>query len=418
MDQDTRPPARPRRGKRPRRRQQREAPGVASRVQAAERSLSAAFRAAFQEMFGSLSGPVGPFALTLDLRVEPGNGWRLHADPALEDQIRASVREMAVRAEVYQPGRVYCYRCDSSRCPHSVPPGPGCVFGGYASNGLPLWPELVQVLLEQRHAQIDTLFQPGGYALAVACMSPEVLKQRQLNVFGRESKTYDILGQVVFGFVEMTDPDRDRREAERVAFTVQAVEVRSRDGLPRLELNVLGRLASGTPALDAVAGPYQTRIFHTVASARRRMQSLVPHPPGDAPGAPGPRALGEPVLEQLRRLSRTLEKVGRQRGRRTTHAEDRRFSRRHTSSAWRDAVTASDELFLWDEQKRTVVVLGPRNRVHVFRTDARHVTRLLLQAEEIRSRRRRKRWVPFTGEPLVRFRETLEKASLRPAPRE
>jgi hypothetical protein len=112
-------------------------------------------------------------------------------------------------------------------------------------------------------------------------------------------------------------------------------------------------------------------------------------------------------MDHLRRLARTLERLGAQRGRRTAHAEERRSVRRHSSNALQDAANASDDLFLWDEQRNTVVVIGPRNRVHVFSEDARHVTSILLQSGELDSRRRRRRWTPLAGEPLERFKTAV-----------
>ncbi len=393
------------RGRRNRKKKQ-DAAGVSERVRIAQRSLADAVRAAYVEMFGERAGSARPFSFSVEVRVDPQQQWRLETVPPLEERIRSSLQEMELRAEAYQDGRVYCYRCESSRCEHSVPPRPGSVFGGYESTGRPSWPDLLQVLLEHKHPDIDLLYQTSTHDLAVLCMDPDILKHRQLTIFGRESKTYDILGQIVFGFLDMSGPDGGGRK-ERVAFSVQAVASRGRNGSPRLELNVLGRLSSGRPALDAVHGSFQTRIFHTIASARRTLRTMSPPRSLRGKGAEKNPASGDrpdPSLDFLKKLARTLEKVGRQRGRRTVHAEDRRVTRRHTSSARRDVERTPDDLFLWDEHRQTVVVLGPRNRVHVFSPDARHVTSLLLQSEEVKSRRRRKRWVPLAAEKLERFK--------------
>jgi len=410
MDHPSKPPPETTRGKPDRRRKK--TPGsrpAADRIRIVERALSDAIRATYVELFGERTGTARPFTLSVEWQVEPQDFWRLNTRPPLEQRIRAAVQEMEIRAEAYQEGRVYCYRCESSRCPHSVPPRPGCVFGGYASTGRPLWPDLLQVLLEQKCPNIDRLYASTGHDLAVACMPPESLKHRQLAIFGKESKTYDILGQLVFGFLDMSGTDSGHGEKERVAFTVQAVESRNRDGSPRIELNVLGRLHNGEPAMDAVRGPFQSRVFHTIASARRSLRTLAA--PGRRPGAPqGPPAAWKPAahsMDHLRRLARTLERLGAQRGRRTAHAEERRSVRRHSSNAWQDAANAPDELFLWDEHRRTVVVVGPKNRVHVFSADARHVTSLLLQSGELESRQRRKRWTPLAGDALERFRTAV-----------
>ncbi len=370
-----------------------------------EETLASAVRESYADMFGAHPNRARPFGLELKVSIDPGDPWRLRADPSIEEQIRGAVREMATRAEAFQKGSVYCYRCESSACPHSHPPRPSSVFGGYSSTGLPVWPEFSQVLLEQRHPRVDLLYDTSQTDLVALHMGPEMLKQNQLNVFGRQSKTYDILGQVVFGFLRMRTSEGNRSEAERVACTLQAVESRRLDGSPRLELNVLARLSDGSPALDAIHGPYQMRISDVISSARHRISSLRPSsktPARKKRGAalPDTVSLAEDVLQGL---ARKLEKVGRQRGRRTAHAEGHRVDSRPTSKAWEDVFGASEESILWDKHEKTYVVLGPRNRVHVFSQEGRHVTSLVLRAEAARSRQRRKRWLPLTRDQREQF---------------
>ena len=270
---------------------------------------------------------------------------------------------------------------------------------------------------------MDSLYEPSQTDLVAMYIDPEMLKQRQLNIFGRQSKTYDILGQVVFGFLKMRIPGENRSEPERVACTLQAVESRRLDGSPRLELNVLARLSDGSPALDAIKGPYQTRVSDVISSARHRISSLRPPSKGHAEkhrasSLPDTASL---VADILQGLARKLEKVGRQRGRRTAHAEGHRIKNRPTSKAWEDAFGAAEESVLWDKHERTFVVLGPRNRVHVFSRQGRHVTSLVLPSEAVRSRKRRKRWLPLTDEQREQFGSAIglqvQEASKEPGTR-
>jgi hypothetical protein len=270
---------------------------------------------------------------------------------------------------------------------------------------LPVWPEFSQVLLEQKHPHVDMLYDPSQTDLVALYMDPEMLKQRQLNVFGRQSKTYDILGQVVFGFLKMRVPGENSREPERVACTLQAVESRRLDGSPRIELNVLAILSDGSPALDAIKGPYQTRVSDVISSARHRIASLRPASKGQAEKRQRTSLpdTASQVADILQGLARKLEKVGRQRGRRTAHAEGHRIKNRPTSKALEDALGAAEESILWDKHERTFVVLGPRNRVHVFSGQGRHVTSLFLTSEAVRSRKRRKRWAPLSADQREQF---------------
>lgn len=395
--------------KKRRNRRRRRAPArkarITSRLEGIEASLTSAIREACAEMFGVLPEPARPFRLDLRVSIDPGGPWRLEADPPIEEQIRLAVREMATQAEAFRTGSVYCYRCNRPDCPHSRPPRPTSVFGGYSSTGLPIWVEFTQILLERRHPQVDLLYDGAQANLVAMYMEPELLKQRQLNVFGRQSKTYDILGQVVFGFLRMRLPGTDRGEPERVACTLQAVESRRLDGSPRLALNVLATLSDGSPALDAIQGPYQTRIADVISSARHRIGSLRP---SSRTRTRKVRSTGTPdtdsvVTDILQGLSRKIEKVGRQGGRRTAHAEAHREKNRPTSKAWEDAFSAAEDAVLWDKHEKTFVVLGPRNRVHVFSQEGRHVTSLVLPRDAVRSRRQRRRWVPLTDDQRERF---------------
>ena len=203
----------------------------------------------------------------------------------------------------------------------------------------------------------------------------------------------------------MRIPGEDGGVPERVAFTLQAVEFRRLDGSPRLELNVLARLSDGSAALDAIQGPYQARISDVISSARHRISSLRPPLRSQAKRrrtSPLPDTTSR-VADILQGLARKLERVGRQRGRRTAHAEGNRIKNRPTSKAWEDALGAPTESILWDRQERTFVVLGPRSRVHVFSPQGRHVTSLVLAPEAVQSRKRRKRWLPLTEDQKERF---------------
>lgn len=356
------------------------------------------------DLFGPRLTPESPFPLEIKVTVHPGPVWKVDAEPSVEQQIRAAVRETVARAEAYQYGRLYCYRCESSHCGHSIPPRPSCVFAGYAPTGLPRWEELPQVLLELRHPEVERLYSPRGRDFLTAFLDPEYLKHRQLDVFGRQSKTYDILGQIVFGFLDLAPPGSTPGKTERIAMTLQAVESRRRDGSPRLDLNVLARFADGSLILDVLSdGPaVNRRIFGAILEARQRIAALAPQRP--TPRTPLPQGACSRAQEILRRTARTLEHLGRQTARRTSHAEDRPRERRPISKALQDALAASEEKVLRDVYRQTIVVLGPRNRVHVFSPEGRHVTSLVLDADSVQNRLKKQRWQPMEPEEIRRFR--------------
>ena len=350
--------------------------------------------------------PAEPFPLALALTVTPGARWRVEAAPPLESQVRRAVREAGARRDVFRPGRVWCFRCESSACEHAAPPSPGKVFGGYAPTGLPEWTDFTEVLLALRHPGVERAFGGGRSALTAAEVPAQRLRERQLEAFGRDSMTYDIIAEVVFGPVEV-----GRRvgpgEPVRAAFTLQAVETRDAQGLVRLHGNLLGRLEDGTEALDALGDGGHTRILEIVRTARRRIAALSPRPARGAPACAPAADVRARAAAAVHEAARSLDRLGRQRGRRTAHAENRGLSRRPTGSALEDTRGAAPESFLRDARRDTVIVLGPRERVHVFSPDGRHVTTLHLDPDTVRRRRSRERWEPLAAADRQRFQAVL-----------
>lgn len=372
-------------------------------------SLEEAVAATAHEALAALRGaaaPTAPLRLELALTLHPGERWRAEAEPSLAEQVRRAVREAAARREALRPGRVWCYRCESTGCEHARPPAPDRVFGGYGATGLPQWPSLAEVLLARRHPQVGTLFGAAGGGLAAAFVPGADLCGRQLEVFGRGSKTYAVLCQAVFGLLALRVPGRDGAEADRVAFTLQAVETRTARGAPRLDLNVIALLSDGSPAVEALEGPAGLRVLNTVSVARRLLRHAAHAPDGHRrpDRAPDLEARAAAVL---RGAVRALERLGRQCARRTRHAETRGHERRPVASAREDALAAPAEAILRDERRGTVVVLGPHHRVHVFSPEGRHITSLVLEAAAVRRRRRLERWEPLEAGALRDFREGL-----------
>jgi hypothetical protein len=285
-----------------------------------------------------------------------------------------------------------------------MPPWPTSVFGGYSSTGLPQWPDFGQVLLNQRHPNADLPYRAPRRDIIAAYVDPETLKHRQLNVFGRHSKVYDILGQVVLGFLFLTPPGIEDAVPERVALTLQAVESRYLDGSPRLEMNIVGQLLDGSAAIDALADSHQVRLFDIIREARRRIGSMASRAYGTMPATHLHPDAPSRVTDILKGMIRSVERICRQTGRRTAHAEERRVDNRPTSKALEDAAAAPDDNVFWDDRRNTVVVVGPRNRIHIFSPQGRHITSMSLLAEDIRNRVRRRRWHQLSGDLLQRFR--------------
>ncbi len=377
---------------------------VTQRVGHLKKALASAAWHIHSVLFGAGRTPLRPFTLTVKVVVHPGSRWMISAEPSLEEQISSAVKDMVSQLDVYRSGRMYCYRCESSNCPHSVPSTPTGVFSGYAPTGVPEWHDFLQVLLTLHHPTTDKLFDAPPTQIVAAYIDPDTLKHRQLTIFGKLSKTYDILGQVVFGFLYLRPSGPAKDLPERVAFSVQAVESRHVDGSPRLEMNILGRMPDGSAAAEALAHSRYVRIFNILAQGRRRIALIGTRlsSSGDV-SCQGPEISAE-VTRILKDMAKALERVGRQKERRTVHAEVRSTDRRPTSQALADAAEATDEHMLWDERRNTVVVWGPRNRVHIFSPHGRHITSMSLEADVIRNRIKRGRWRQLSDEMLEHFR--------------
>lgn len=378
--------------------------GLQARVRELEMAVKLAVREALLEIPGSEEAFLGPFKLELSLSVEPGDQLQIRLDGDLGDRIREAVREqLASKVEAFRPGHLYCHRCESFACEHSLPPGPGSVFGGYTPTGLPRWVDFHQLLLEMRHPRLEELFEPDGRGMLAAYLDGPSLKTAQLEVFGRLSKTYDLLGQVTFGFL--------RVGSERLALTAQAVEFRASGGSSRLELNLLGCLPEARPPWEALERPHQERVRDLLVEARRQIRNMSPRRRRCSVESTSSNPVNQWVERILRALARRLDGMGRQMRRRTVHAEVRREERRATCKAWEDAACAPRERILWDASRKTVVVLGRRHRVHVFSPEGKHITSLVMNREEVQSRMRRNRWTVPDDELLDRFRLAFNGAS-------
>ncbi len=182
------------------------------------------------------------------------------------------------------------------------------------------------------------------------------------------------------------------------------MQVRGLNGLPRAELNLLGLVPGERGIWEFLDLLHYGRIKDLLAEARRKIRFLnagAVHTRGKR----GLKGLKETDSERLLKgLARRLERMGRQARRRTSHAEIRRGDQRPTHKALEDAASAPPERFLWDARRKTVVVLGPRHRAHVFSPEGKHITSLILDGEAMESRIRRNRWVMLDAELLRRFK--------------
>ena len=349
--------------------------------------------------------------LMLPVRV-PLGGQGDDIDPA---DAQALVRELGGRVGeglkalvAFQPGRVYCFQCESADCVHARPPDRTATFSGYTPTGKPEWQTLTNLCIARHDPRVDRLFGEHPEIIALVQTAND-LKGGLLPGFGHGSLAFNVLGQVVAGLIPEDLYESDEQADHRVTITFQVVETRTGHATRRLRLNVLGITPGdiATAAADGEdRGPAES-LRRTVRSMRHRLDSLgrrafsaerrgeTPHLEADV----------EPLLFRLRG---DIERIFRPLQRRTRHAQDRHLDgARPTSRAMSDALAAPDERVLEDAERKTIVVLGPKGRAHIFSPAGKHVTSMQLRPGELDRKSGRARWRAMPREDVTAFRARL-----------
>lgn len=379
------------------------------RAREAQRELEVIFRTllARRRQAGGSRSPQSPVNLKLTLEL-PQPEAAQHSADQLYVQLQRAVDRHANRGTAMPLGRVYCHWCRSFYCDHASPPEPRSVFGGYSATGQPRWPEFVSVLLERKHPRVDTIFG-GAPSLIATVQTGFELSREQLPIYGKRATICRILAQISMGYLVYPDglslPRTSAEQRTPLAVTLQIIEAAD----ATLVLNVVGRLPDGAPTLQAFEESWDTRIGDALQATRRDLEEITLLKTTRKQRA-GERQ--RHVFNAIHRLARNLERIFRQRERRTHHSEARHANRaRPASSALRDALDASPQSIFRDVEQQTWVIVGPKNRVHVFNDQALHVTSVVYPGETVRARTTRGKW----REPRVEERLAFQAALRRKA---
>lgn len=382
-------------------------PSEDRRVTAAQNALRALIRDLYGSRFGSAS-PVPPqIRLSLTLEVSPASSWALEFRPPLTDQIVDVLEETEAQPGAFQPGHVYCFRCRSSGCEHSVPPGPTFVFQHYSPTGIPTWCELVQILLDEHDPRAEDLFAVPP-RVVTRVLTGHQLRKAQLTTFGRASRTYAILGQVVAGYYSLPCSGLVAGPVSRFAITLQAVETRAADGAFALRLNVVPGIMHDVAWAEWLSRPDQSLVRRQLAATGRALETLERKARAArmASGSGAMRDVLQSIPSLLRTLARSLERSDRARLRRTRHALER-SAERPIAKALQDAREAPPERLFVDEKRATWVVAGSSGRTHIFNEDGRHITSFFLAPGALEFRLRTNRWRSMTPDEATRFRHRM-----------
>lgn len=324
------------------------------------------------------------------------------AEVAILDQLRA-LRPLDI---VWRDGAVFCFQCREIGCRHARPDTDLKVFAGYSATGKPTWRPFVGLCLEQRIAGLDRLYERPPGVVALVQMA-EALSEDVLPGFSQGQARYNVVGQVAVGLIPVS---LRRGDQDRVAVTLQVVERRLPNTPVQLRLNLIG-LRSDHLAQVASEGAERSeaeRLRRAVLGARRRLgeagrRVVVAEARREAYDL---RGAVERVLNHLRG---DIERAFDPEQRRTAHGRVRHNGgERPTSQAFGDARKASAERLFVDTHRHTVVVIGKRNRAHVFTHHGRHVTSLRLAEGELTRKTTRGRWAPLEPAAISAFRIHLE----------
>lgn len=385
--------------------------------------------------------------------VSPNDRADAEAQQRLLATVRTLVEETARGLVAFAVGRVYCFQCDTADCVHSTPPDPVYTFSGYSATGKPEWQTFVSLCLACKEPRVDQLFSKKPEIIGVVQMADE-LAQHLLPGFGKNSLAFSVLGQAVVGLLPL-GPQRDRTIAleqhpaglsvgtgatptpthsdtagaarrapsvtmyadqaidippDRIALTLQIVETQVASASRRLRLNIIGLSQHELAAMagaDGHRGPAES-IRRAMGTIREKIDTLG-RKSHLATRKKRPFDLRAEVQSLLNDTVTDLERVFRSAMRRTEHASQRHMDgERPTGNAIADTLSAPDHRFFWDSDKNTMVVVGPRGRVHVFAKSGKLVTSLQLDKPQIERRTEKKRWLPLDKEQIESLKKKLQ----------
>lgn len=328
------------------------------------------------------------------------------AGEAAEESVQSAIQSLVAHSARFQPGRVFCLRCQSASCEHSAPASSRQVFAGYAGTGASRFLDMAQWLLQRRDPRIDLLYREPPQLVATVT-SGEEMTSELLPAFLQQESGYRLHAQVAVGWYPAPDPNLPGRQPLAVSF--QVISSRARGGRRRFGLNVIGIGPGGEPLehlydrMGEVPWSGAVRWAQTVLGSIERQLERAPRTP--------PKAVDQRIEGLVNALARRLEKGWRGEERRTRHARVRhREGDRPTRMALADFARAAPEDLLFDTRRDTLVVVGDRGRAHVFNREGKLVTSIRYNPAVIEKRRQNGMWRPAAKEEVDGVRMRLEPA--------
>ena len=312
-------------------------------------------------------------------------------------EILQRVGEVREHEKALKPGAVFCYFSNSAEADTSRPADVRQVFEGYASTGKPVFVDFLTTAIERKYANYEKLAAGEDIVITHATMG-RVLRTQQLVEFGKSSPVYKILGQVDAGLFPLVNSDK------KAAFSFQLLRGTTLEGRPRLRIHVVGA-ADLMDLADQDVALIVSRFQRHLDQEALRLAGQQANG-----GTQGEEAEEAFVLPLLQDLARQISGNARRAQRRTEHAEQRTAEgQRPTNKAFEDARDAGDRDLLWDDVEGTVIVLGAKNRIHVFSKEAIHVTSLVMEGAAVQGRVKQGRWREAEPEERGSFRMHMKR---------
>src|SRR5215210_715361 len=348
-----------------------------------------------------LAGRGEPLELHLSVPTALREGRLDQAAREAEETVQAAVQALVEHSSVFQPGRVFCLRCQSSRCEHAAPTDARHVFIGYASTGVPRYRDFAPWLLERRDPRADLLYREPPQLVAAVSLEPE-LSGDLIPV--DQNGGYRIHGQVAVGWYRAPDPNGPVGHRRPLAVSFQVISSRPQGQRRRFGLNVIGSGPGGEP-LEHLWDRLGEIPWNDPVRWTQSVLTGIEHQLAKAPRTP-PQVLDQRLDGLINALGRRLEKGARGKERRTQHAERRhQEGDRPTRMALADLARATPENLFFDTRRETLIVLGDRGRPHVFNRNGKLVTSVRYEPAAIEKRRNNGIWRPAATGEVTALRE-------------
>lgn len=329
----------------------------------------------------------GDRSVTIPLFIGDDDQWQ----QAKQVLIRDLEGEPRPVASVWGEG-IECLQCGSLPCLHGLPAQADQVFERYTPNGKPIFTRFADLVLREMPHLSDRLYRSGTQLTTYVTKSPQS-SDPLLPAIAKACRS-EILAVLKVGFLR----SQAFRDETRRAVSILLVKADSRFELRLIGLNDI----ESSDIRRLPDGDHLRIVEQALRGARRKLKRLMRQRRAKvADQQMSPIA----VLNQLGASLRRLTGKGQTR---THHAKKRHAEGdRPTGLAFKDARQVSHGNFLFDERRKTYVVVGRRGRAHLFTSRGKHVTSIRLEKGELERKKQSGRWRATQTSELDEFTSTL-----------